>query len=314
MNPIPAETIVEELSSDLQDLLVREAFVRRRRQQILASLEAQRAQEAGLEGTRPAFLAFRKGAKDEFMAAAGRLREEIVAGEKALANCDLILKKCDRNIAKEIEGLLAQRSAPFRDLLAARKLLPEWQEAVGLYVPCLTRCIRSLGIARNQMSAGYDRKSGKFSTGSLEAFAGAVSAAKALEAEAGIPNRLAKRQRQLLGLGTTPAAAGGDSAALPLVLGEELPMQVAPLGSMTLEAAATRISALIDECERLQADGVAAMKDQGTRIEGILNARWERFVATPLAEIRTMADGMVDDSKMESVYTQMEARFVTLTA
>src|SRR4051812_41467484 len=46
MNPSLAEKIVEGLSADLQDLLVREAFVRARRTQVAATLESKRAAQA----------------------------------------------------------------------------------------------------------------------------------------------------------------------------------------------------------------------------------------------------------------------------
>jgi hypothetical protein len=314
MKPIPAEKIVEELSTDLHDLLVREAFVRRRRQGLAAELEALRAKQAGLEGTRPAFLMFRSEKKEEFKATVDRLHEEIFAGERALGNCDLILKKCDKIIAKEIEDYLAQRSAEFRDLQAARMLLPGWQNVMGLYRSCLKRFITALGVARNQMSSGYDRKAGKFAAGSLEAFAAAVAAAKSLEAEASIPNKLAKRQRELLGLDpASTAAISEESAALPYVLGEGMPKQVAAFATLTLEVTARTICVLIDECERLHGGGIEALLGQVARIEGLLNAQWEQHVATPLVEIRAMADGMVEEEKMASVCAQMEKRFVTLT-
>ncbi len=315
MKSVSHEQIANELSEDVQDLMVREAHVRHRQQRVAAELDARRAQLAGLEGTRPAFLMFRHGAKTKFTETAARLREEIVAAELALEKCNLILKKSDKIIVNAVENCLEPRSAQFRDLQLARKLLPGWQSAVGLYGSCLKRFITALGIARNQMLSGYNRKAGEFTQGAKDAFAAAVMAAKSLEAEASIPNKMAQRQRELLGLDPAPKApVSGGSAALPYVLGDGLTKQVATFATSTLEEVAMRIGALIEECERLHVDGIPELLVQVARIEALLDAQWERQVAAPLVELRAMADAMVEDQKLESVYAQMEARFVTLTA
>ncbi len=313
MKPISTDQIVESLSADAQDLMVREAFVRVRRSQLLAELEKKRAEEAGREGTRPAFLMFRKDAKEEFKAAGERIRNEIVALERALGNCDLILKKCDRILVGEVGRHLEAQSDALRKSREAQGLAHEWRESANLYRSCLKRFIMTLGIARNQMSAGYDRKAGKFAAGTMEAFALAVTAAKSLATEASIPNKLAKRQRELLGLDPTPETLPDESFGFPYLPGSGLPKEVSDLTTGSLEAAATRISALIDRCEQLHADGVSKVIERTNQIEAGQQAVRARQVAAPLSEIRAMADGMVDEARMAEVLVEMEARFVTLT-
>ncbi len=313
MKPIPAEQLVEGLSADLQDLLVREAFVRARRAQVQAELESRRAAEAGRVGTRPAFLMFRKDAKGEFEAAGERLRAEIAGLEQALSNCDLILRKCERIVAGEVEAYLEAQSAEFRRAREARDVVPEWREAVGLYRSCLKRFIMALGIARNQMASGYDRKTGKFAQGTLEAFAGAVAAARALEGEATIPNQLARRQREFLGLDVVAEALAGESAGLPYLAGGSLVKQVSELATSTLEVAAARLGALIEHAEQLHHEGLEALIERATRDEAAQQAARAAQVAAPLGEIRAMADGAVEEARMAEVLAAMEARFVTLT-
>ena len=311
MKSIPAEQIVGGLSDDLQDLLVREAFVRSRRAGCAAGLAHRQAQSAGQKEAKPSF--FRgKEAKAEFEAAGAKLREEVAAYERAIARCDTVLQKCDRILATELERYFEAQSEEFRNVSAALKLGAEWEQAVSFYQNCLKQFIMKLGIARNQMSSGYNRAANAFAPGAIEAFTGAEVAAKTLEAEALIPNRLARRSRELLGL--EPAAPVPESSpALPYMPNHNATKLGPAFKTSTLEAAHTRLSALIDECEKANRDDIPRMVEQAAAARATREAGQKRWVGQAFDEIRAMADGSVDPAQMDAVCAAMEARFVDLT-
>jgi hypothetical protein len=307
MKSMPADKIVEVLPEDLQDLIVREAFVRRRREEVETALAGKRQEQTGFSQTRPSFLAFRKGAKESFASAEHKLQDEIARLEQAGANCALILEKCDRTIQAQVREFLEAQTPAFRQAHAAEKLLPEWEQAIGLYRGALKQFITALGIARNQMASGYDRKAGRFAKGALEAFDGAIAAARRVEAEIATANQIAKRHRESLGEDTT------GLPTLPLVPNPGLAREVAALKEGTLEAAAGEIGAMLDESEKMHADGVPAFLEDLARVQAGHEASRKRNVLGPLAEIRAMADSAVDPARMDEVIAAMEARFVTLT-
>ncbi|HVS51329.1 MAG TPA: hypothetical protein VHD62_03150 [Opitutaceae bacterium] len=314
MKPIQADAIAEGLSDDLQDLLVREAFVRRQRERVRAELVAKRAEVAGFTQTRPAFLAFRKGAKENFESAEQRLRGELAQLEQLAGNCDLILEKSDRTIQAGLDELVEAEVPEFRAARAAEKLLPEWEQSIGLYRAALKQFVATLGVARNQMASGYDRKAGKFAPGAMEAFDAAIASAKRLEVEMAEPNQLARRHRELLGLdASTTAVASDQISPLPYLPNHGPAKLVTALKAASLEVAAARIVGLIDECERMHAEGVPALLEEMARVRDGHAASRRRHLLGPLEQIRAMADGAVDPVKMNEVYAAMEARFVTLT-
>lgn len=308
MKPISADQIIEGLSEDLQDLIVREAFIRKRKLELAAVLAERRTQEAAVKDKKPGLFGG-KSAKEEHEALVAKIRGEIAGCEQAIANCDIILKKTARIIETELENFFQAKSDDFRKLLAAQKMIPEWEQAVVLYQACLKRFIMKLGIARNQMSSGYDRKAGTFSAGAQEAFASALSAAKTLEAEAAIPNQIAKRQREALGV--DPVAA--NDSALPYVGDSGVVKQVAAFKTYTLEVAQTKISAMIDESEKIHGEGIPGLLEGIARERAGQEAEQRKHIDRARDEIRLMADGLVDPAQMEAVCASMEARFVTLT-
>jgi hypothetical protein len=312
MKPIPAEQIIEALSEDLQDLVVREAFVRHRRAGLAAGLAQTRAQEAALKEKKLGMFAG-KGAKEEHEAALAKARGDVAAYEQAIARCDLIVTKTEKIIAGELENFFATKSDDFRKSIAAYKVVPEWDRAVVLYLVSLKQLVVKLGVARNQMSSGYDRKANKFAPGAMEAFAAAANAARTLENEANIPNRIAKAQREALGVDASPtASAPAHSAALPY-LSVKSAKEVASLGTLTLDAAQAKITALIEETEKLHTEGIPGLQEGIARERAGQEAEQKKVMGRALEEIRAMADGSVDPAQVESVCAAMEARFVTLT-
>jgi hypothetical protein len=309
MKPIPAEQIIEGLSEDLQDLVVREAFVRHRRAGLVAGLAQTKAQEAALKEKKPGLFGG-KGAKDEHEAALAQLRANSVAYEGAIATCDAILEKTGRIIGTEIAHYFATKSDDFRKALAAQKIVPEWEKAVALYLASLKGFIAKLGVARNQMSSGYDRKANKFAPGALEAFAAVTTAAKTLETEAMIPNRLAKQQREALGVNPAPEAAlPPNSPGLPYLAAAALQKQAAALSAQTLDSAQTKITALIEEAEKLYQGDIPGLVEGIARERAGQEAEQRKHADRALDELRAMADGNVDPAQSDAVFASMEARF-----
>lgn len=313
MKTIRAEEIIDALSDDFQDLLVREACVRHKEQALATALAEKRAQLAAQAQTRPSFLMFRKGAKEEFESAGARLQQEIAALEQALAHCATIQKKCSRIFEAELVRHLEEKSEAFRNAAAAQKLVPEWEAAAGLYRSCLKQLIMALGIARNQMASGYDRRGGAFAAGAVEAFAAAAAAARTLEGELAIPNRLAKRHRELLGLEALGAEFKGGGVGLPDLENRAPARDVAALKTMTLDAAQAKIGALLDACEREHQEGIPRLLEDLGRFRAAEEAGRGQLVMAPLAELRGMADGSVEPAQVETVFVAMAARFVHLT-
>ncbi len=313
MKPIPAEQIIEGLSEDLQDLVVREAFVRHRRAGLEAGLAQTKAQESALQAKKPGLFGG-KGAKDEHEAALAQLRNNVAAYEGAIASCDTILKKTGKIIEAEIESYFATKSDEFRRAVAAQKLVPEWEKAVALYLVSLKSFVTKLGIARNQMSSGYDRKANRFAPGALEAFAAVNAAAKTLETEAAIPNRLAKQQRETLGVAVAPdAPLPANSSALPYLAAAALQKQAAGLGTLSLEGAQAKITALIEEAEKLHQEGIPQLVEGIAReCAGQENER-RKHVQHAVDAMHAMADAHVDPAQLDAVVASMEARFVKLT-
>lgn len=313
MKAIPAEKIIEGLSEDLQDLVVREAFVRYRRSGLVAGLEQTKAQEAALKEKKPGLFGG-KGAKEEHEAGLAKLRGDIAAYEGAIAGCDAVLKKTEKVIGTELETFFQTKSDEFRKVNAGLKFVPDWDKAISLYLVSLKGLITKLGIARNQMASAYDRKNNKFSAGAIEAFGGAANAAKTLENEAAIPNQLVKKQRDALGVDASPTApVPSDVAALPYIGSKELAKQVAGLTTLTLEAAHAKLTTLIDEAEKLHQEGIPGLQEGVAREHQALLGEQKKIVDRARDEIRAMADGSVDPAQVETIYREMEARFVKLT-
>jgi hypothetical protein len=312
MKPIPAEKIIEGLSEDLQDLVVREAFVRHRRAGLAAGLAQAQAQEAALKEKKPGLFGG-KGAKEEHEAALAKVRQDLAAYEGAIASCDTILKKTEKIIDTELENFFETQSEDFRKASAGQKFVPEWDRAVVLYFVSLKQLIMRLGIARNQMSSGYDRKANKFAPGALEAFVGAANAAKTLEAEAAIPNQIARKQREALGVEAAPSSPAPSAAALPYLGNKDLAKQVTALMTLTLEAAQAKITALIEDAEQLHQTGIPALQEGVAREHQAQLVAQKKLVDRAREEIRTLADGSVDPAHAEPVFAAMEARFVKLT-
>jgi hypothetical protein len=312
MKAIPADQIIEKLSEDFQDLVVREAFMRQRHAAYSAGLRAKRIEQATQGENKPGLLSFRD--KDEFKAQQQKLRDEIAAYEQHLATCDLILAKCGKALETELEDYFRTQSPEFAKAGSAQKLVPEWEAAAGLYRSSLKQLVQALGIARNQMSSGYDPKNHKFAAGANEAFDAATSAAKAVETQQAVANQIAKRYRELVGLPPTPAPGAREAVpALPYLENVGLAKQVAALKAATLEVAQARVAALLTDTEREHQDGVpqlvAGLRDLRARQQAIQ----DRVIAAPLAEIRAMGDAQVDPAHSDTVFASLEARFVALT-
>jgi len=314
MKPISAEQLIEGLSDDLQDLLIREAYIRRRAASLPGELEEKRRQAAGLQQTRPSFLIFRgKGAKEEFESTGVRLSQEITALEKTLRDGEIILRKCGRIIESGLEEYFESRSESFRNARAAQDLIPEWESAVGLYRACLRQLVMTLGIARNQMSSGYDRKAGSLSGGALAAFGSALSAAKSVEAEALIPNRLAKKYREQLGIDPSPLARMPNGiTVLPYLPDLASVKRITAIKTAPFEAARTEVGRLLTECEKSD-ENLPAFLDEAKQVQASQEARYRQQIAGPLAEIRALADGSVEPANAAEVWASMESRFVSLT-
>jgi len=312
MKPIAADQIIEKLSDDFQDLVVREAFVRHHQAALNAALRGKRTEESAQSGNRPGLLSFR--GKDEFKAQQQKLRDEIAGFERQIAACDLILTKCAKALETELEGYFHAQSPEFARAVAAQKLVPEWESAIGLYRASLKQFVQALGIARNQMSSGYDRKNNKFAAGANEAFDAAGAAARAVETQLGIPNQLAKRYREGMGLAPAPSPGVRETVpTLPLLENTGLAKQVAGLKTATLEVAQTRLAALLSDAEREHQDGIPAMLAALADLRARQQAIQDRVIATPLAEMRAMGDGQVDPAQTGAVFASLEARFVSLT-
>jgi hypothetical protein len=310
MNSTPAEQLIDGLSEDLQDLLVREAYARKRRDGFAALLAELRAKESGLSQTRPSFLTFRKAAKESFESAGQQLRDEIVATERAVTQCNLVLEKCAKAIAAELEQHCQEHSAAFGNAVAAHKLLPEWEDAVGLYQATLKQFITALGVARNQMSSGYNRTTGGFAQGAKDAFNVALAGAKRVEAELSMPNQIAKRQRELLGVAATPGApVPANSAALPFLTSPGPVKQVATLSTATLEEAQTRIRGLLEAAEKDFHETVPGLIANLTELRAAHETMRQARITEPLTELRSTADAQVDQAQMEEVWEWMLARF-----
>jgi hypothetical protein len=314
MKPISAEQLIDRLSEDLQDLLIREAYIRKKKEAVQNELPEKRSRVEGLQQTRPSFLFLRgKDAREGFKSAEVKLREEIAALERTLGDCDTILTKCGRIIESGLEEYIERGSETFRNTLAAQKLIPEWEAAIGLYRSCLKRLIMTLGIARNQMASGYDRKAGSLSSGALEAFNSALSAAKALESEATIPNRLAKEFRELHGLDPSPLTPHPSHLTLlPYLSDMGGAKRVAAIKAANFETARAGVSSLLAECEKVDED-LPNVIEEANQARASQHALYQAHIARPLAEIRALADSLVEPAKSEEVWISMEARFVSLT-
>jgi hypothetical protein len=305
MKPIPVEQIVRGLSEDVQDLLVREAYIRKRQETTRQTLAEKRQQAATLEESRPPFLLLRrKETRAGFQSTAQKLEAEIAALEKVAANCEIILEKTARILEAEVEEYFQANREEFRNASNAARLVPEWEAAIGILRSNVRQFVVALAVAQNLVAS-------RDGSAALKALDTAVSAARTLETDTAVPNRLAKSFRELLGLDSGNAAPA--IVPLPLVALNDPTIQVTALTTMPLELAEKRLGPMIVQWNAMHEQGVNALLEELARVRASQAEYQAQHIAGPLAQLRAMGDSMVDEAHADSVYASMESRFVTLT-
>jgi hypothetical protein len=297
---------VHKLPGDLEDLLVRGAYL----EYDARGLELQRYEQATrletVKETQPPFLFLKaRETRMAFKTATLQTSAELQAIDRAMENN----KRLAAHLRVQSEGLLETwlraNCEEYRLGLAAGHYAEDWQRSLERFTEYAKIFIQALGSARNMATAGYDRARGVFSQATYQAISMAHGAALRVEAEIVATNKIAEEHDRLLG-----KTVFNDP--MPRLVHEPYATTVAQIASLPVVAAQLEFNRVIAAVEDLLGRELGALRervqvsstDHVGRTQSYVRDAWNQLHAHAVAH-------SVEAQHLKAVVEQTERSYLT---
>lgn len=301
--PYDVVTFFQNMPDDIQDILIREAYLARAAEIIVARQEENKREKEKVEATRPPFAVFRKQAKLQFEAQLASADNEVSLFSRALAQNESAMENLRKAARRHLELWLRNHDTTYMSGLACEQFLSDWRNAVQLLTSIMLDFIKAIGEARNLMVSGYDKQRMTYSTQALEALSRAEKVGAALEADTASVNQIAHKHDEIF-RGTI---FENPFPRLPIFAAEHHTANARnrPIG--VLQRHFDRIKGYYEELSR---EGIPALQEAIARSEQRQNAVKESYMTTLWEGLRQEARKSVEEEQLEVVVKETEERFL----
>lgn len=297
----PAEgSAYVELPASLQELLTREAYLSRTVDRLRSALTIAESQSRSARKktnvtqfflSRETYSANRRSIETS----EARLRELQQAIEQTSRQQQEVLTA----IENELETFLRRTSPEYRKGLAAAQLVDDVRRCLDRFAEITRAFIRSLGVARNQMSAGFDRDSGNYRDSALDRIRDAIQAAEALEADIAFFNQIGSQYDE------TVRNSAFEETHLPRLEPHPYADQVRELPLLPIAEAQQRIISLLQQCEHMVAAGLHQKLSEVTAVESERQRQGRGFLHSFMRMLQDYAqESWVDESTLDAMVRQ----------
>lgn len=191
---------VQQMPDELEDLLVRGAYLEHSARQLRRLHQEQVVRLETVRASQPPFLFLRpRDTRAAFKEAASGTAADLSALEKALFVNERLSEHLKKRSTEMLEKWLRTHCDEYRVGLAAGHFAQDWEQALDRFTEQARMFVRVLGAARNTAPAGYDTQRGIFSATAYEAMKLAHEAALRVEAEIMATNAIAEEHDRMVG-------------------------------------------------------------------------------------------------------------------
>ena len=218
------------------------------------------------------------------------------------------LAKIEAGVARRVETMfedyIRETMPAYVRGLAALEHLQDWARGLARFEQRLAGYIRTLGQARNNVVAGYDRARRQMSAAADALLAEALTAAQALEDEIEFVNRLATLHEQAVA--DTPCVG----AALPLVPAARYVRWTAELRQLDLGEMQLEFDRILRLTEDLRTEGLATLKAAIGNSAAQHEALAQSFVVERLEQTRASVERhWFDPQETQGIIEHLETQF-----
>ncbi len=295
---------VQMVSGELQDLLVRGAYLEHSIKQLEQKRREQLARLEAVRETQPPFLFFRdKDTRQAVKGAAINASADLAATDRALT----VNRQLFEHLCKQSEGMLESwmrtNCVEYRMGLISEHFTEDWKKSLTRFTGYVDVFIRALGSARNTAAAGYDRTRNAFSTATYEEINDAHEAALRVEAEIVATNAIAEDHSNMLG-----ETVFKDP--MPRLVHEDYSGVVSRIVGLSASAAQAEFERVIVACEDLvnrEMDALRLRVDESSRLH---TSRTKSYVHEAWCQLHAYAVAhSVEAEKLPEVVAQTERSY-----
>ena len=300
---------VNALPAELEDVIVRGAYLEHSARQLERGRQEQIMRMESVRETQPSFLFLQpKETRVAFKVAVRDTSAELTAIDRALE----VNKRLSQHLRERSEVLLESwlrtNCEEYRLGLAAGHYATDWEAALVRFSDYAHIFIQALGSARNMAPAGYDRERGIFSQATYQAISQAHAAAIKVEAEIAATNAIAEEHGRLLG----QTVFNDPMPRLVLEPYAATVAQIASLPVTTAQMEFNRVIAAVEdllgrELDMLRNRVRASSSDHEGRTQSYVRDAWNQLHAHAVAH-------SVDTEYVPAVVEQTERAYLPALA
>lgn len=295
---------INKLPEELEDLLVRGAYLEHSAQHLERHHHEKAAQLETVKATQPPFMFLQsRETRVAFKTAARSTNEDLTAINQALV---MNKRLCDHLRARSeelLEKWLRAHCEEYRIGLAAGHFADDWDRSLAIFVDHANSFIQALGAARNIAPAGYDRARGVFSQATYQAISTAHASALKVEADIVATNAIAAEHDKMLG-----KTIFNDP--MPRLVHEPYAAVVAQIATMPPVAAQAEFMRVIMAVEDLITRELGAIRERVRNSAHDHEGRTHSYVRDAWNQLHAHAVAYcVDTRQIDSVVAQTERAF-----
>ncbi len=297
---------IKIIPEDLEDLLVRGAYLEHSAQKLKSMHQEQSARLETVRATQPPFMFLRpKDTREAYREATLGTIQDLATIEKALfvnAKLSAYLRKISID---RLEKWMRDHCAEYRVGLAAEHYAVDWEQSLDRFIEHAKTFVRVLGSARNTAPAGYNHQKNAFSPAAYEAIKLAHTVALRVEADILATNTIAEEHDRMVGKTVfndpMPRLVQEPYAA---VVG-----QISGLSPTAAQAEFTRVIDAVDDLINRELDAlISRVRNSGRellgRTQGYVDEAWSQLHAHAVAH-------SVDRTQIEAVVAQTERLYTS---
>jgi hypothetical protein len=297
---------IDKLPGDMDDLLVRGAYLEHDARALERQHNEQVMKLETVRETQPPFLFLKaKETRMAFKTAAQTTSAELTTIERAMQTNQRLAAHLRAQSEVLLEAWLRTHCEEYRLGLAAGHYAEDWQRSLERFTEYAQIFIQALGSARNMATAGYDRTRGVFSQATYQAISLAHGAALRVEAEIVATNKIAEEHDRLLG-----KTVFNDP--MPRLVHEPYAATVAQIASLPVAAAQSEFNRVIAAVEDLLGRELGALRarvqtsstDHAGRTQSYVRDAWNQLHAHAVAH-------SVEAAHIKTVVEQTERSYRT---
>lgn len=301
--PYDVVTFFQNAPEDIQDILIREAYLARAAEILVTKQEENKQEKEKVDATRPPFMVVRKQARVEFETRMASAESEVNFFARALAQNESAMENLRKSARRQLEVWLRNHDTTYMSGLACEQFLSDWRNAIELVSSIMLDFIKSIGEARNLMVTGYDKERQTYTAQALESLNRAVKVGAALEADTASVNLIAEKHDETF-RGTI---FDNPFPRLPIFAAEHhtANAQNRPIG--TLQKHFDRIKGYYEE---LNQQGIPALNEAIAKAEQRQRAVQDSYMTTLWEGLRQEARKSVEEEQLAEVVKETEERFL----